>query len=149
MSRTIPVSRIMRRDFVSLNLDDTLDFAGDVMNLGRIRHLPVLEAGKLVGVVSQRDLLAGSLSKLLEGDAALQRTFLRTVEVSRVMNAPPIAVSPETTTDEAARLMLRHRIGCLPVLNPDGTPVGLLTETDLLRVAYSPADAGSSEPAGE
>jgi len=138
MSRTIPVSRIMRREFVSLNLEDTLDFAGDVMNLGRIRHLPVLEDGKLVGVVSQRDLLAGSLSRLLEADAGRQRTFQRTVEVNQVMNAPPITVAPETTTDEAARLMLRHRIGCLPVLDPEGTPVGLLTETDLLRVAYAP-----------
>jgi CBS domain-containing protein len=128
----------MRRDFVSLSLDDTLDFAGDVMNLGRIRHLPVLEGGKLVGVVSQRDLLAGSLSRLLEADAGRQRTFQRTVEVNQVMNAPPITVAPETTADEAARLMLRHRIGCLPVLDPEGIPVGLLTETDLLRVAYAP-----------
>lgn len=149
MAQSIPVSRIMRREFVSLNRGDTLDFAGDVMNLGRIRHLPVLDEGRLVGVVSQRDLLASSLSKLLEGDAARQRSFLRTVEVTQVMNAPPIAVSPETTTEEAARLMLRHRIGCLPVLEPDGTPIGLLTETDLLRVAYPPPDADSSETAGE
>jgi CBS domain-containing protein len=130
----------MRREFVSLNRGDTLDFAGDVMSLGQIRHLPVLDEGRLVGVVSQRDLLASSLSRLLEDDAGRQRRFLRTVRVTEVMNCEPITVSPETTTEEAARLMLRHRIGCLPVLDPTGTPVGLLTETDLLRVAYSPED---------
>jgi len=140
MSRANPVSEIMRREFVSLDREDTLDFAGDVMSLGQIRHLPVLDEGRLVGVVSQRDLLANSLSKLLENDAGRQRRFLRTARVTEVMNCEPITVSPETPTEEAARLMLRHRIGCLPVLDPTGTPVGLLTETDLLRAAYSPED---------
>ena len=140
MSRANPVSEIMRREFVSLDREDTLDFAGDVMSLGQIRHLPVLDEGRLVGVVSQRDLLANSLSKLLENDAGRQRRFLRTARVTEVMNCEPITVSPETPTEEAARLMLRHRIGCLPVLDSTGTPVGLLTETDLLRAAYSPED---------
>ena len=140
MTRGIPVSRIMRREFVSLQRDDTLDFADDVMNLGRIRHLPVLEDGRLVGVVSQRDLLASSLTRLLETDRALQRSFLGSIEVSQVMTGPPVTVAPDSTTEEAARLMLRHRIGCLPVLAPDGAPIGLLTETDLLRVAYGDAE---------
>jgi CBS domain-containing protein len=140
MTLQLPVSRIMRREFVSLNRGDTLDFATDVMNLGRIRHLPVLEGGRLVGVVSQRDLLAVSLSRLLEADAGRRRTHLSTVEVTQVMTSSPITVSPDTTAEEAARVMLRHRIGCLPVLDAEDRPIGILTETDLLRVAYTPAE---------
>jgi CBS domain-containing protein len=140
MTLQLPVSRIMRREFVSLNRGDTLDFATDVMNLGRIRHLPVLDGGRLVGVVSQRDLLAVSLSRLLEADAGRRRTHLSTVEVTQVMTSSPITVSPDTTAEEAARVMLRHRIGCLPVLDAEDRPIGILTETDLLRVAYTPAE---------
>jgi len=142
MTQADLVSSIMRREFVSLDLGDTLDFAGDVMSLGQIRHLPVLENGRLVGIVSQRDLLANSLSKLLESDAGQQRRFLRNVRVTDVMNASPITVGPDTPTREAARLMLRHRVGCLPVVGADGMPVGLLSETDLLRVAYSDSADG-------
>lgn len=144
MSLDIPVSRIMRRDFVSLDLKDRLDFADDVMSLGRIRHLPVLQNGRLIGIVSQRDLLASSLSSVLEVDPKHRRSFLRAVDVQEVMTHPVITVAEDTPASEAARLMLRHRIGCIPVVDADGAPLGLLTETDLLRAAY-PAETGEGE----
>jgi CBS domain-containing protein len=136
MGRPRFVSEIMRTDFASLELGDPLDFVEDVMNLGRIRHLPVLQGGKLVGVVSQRDLLAHSLTKALDFEAAHRRAFLRSVDVAEAMTRDVIAVAPDTPIEEAARLLLRHRIGCLPVVERDGAPVGLVTETDLIRAAY-------------
>ena len=147
MSLDVPVSRIMRRDFVSLELKDRLDFADDVMSLGRIRHLPVLDNGRLVGIVSQRDLLASSLSSVLEVDPKHRRSFLRAIDVREVMTHPVITVGEETRASEAARLMLRHRIGCVPVVDADGAPLGLLTETDLLRAAYPPSPGGDETPA--
>jgi len=114
-----------------------LDLVDDVMNLGRIRHMPVLEGGRLVGVVSQRDLLAASLSKVMDVDAGERRTFMRSIEVGVVMTRDPLTVAPETTLREAGRLVLKHRIGCLPVVDPEGRMQGLLTETDLLRGAYA------------
>lgn len=60
-----PVSSVMAPDFASVSSADRLDFVEDVMQLGRIRHMPVIDDGKLVGVVSQRDLLAASLSRAL------------------------------------------------------------------------------------
>lgn len=131
-----PVSKVMARDFVSVKPSDRLDFVDDVMQLGRIRHMPVLEEGKIVGVVSQRDLLAASLSKALDFDPEHRRSFMRSVEVGEVMARNPITVGPETTLREAARIVLRHKIGCLPVVDPKGTTVGLVTETDLLRGVY-------------
>ena len=132
-----PVERIMQRDFASVRSDERLDFVDDVMALGRVRHMPVVDDGKLVGVVTQRDLLAASLSRVLDFDRQERRTFLRSVDVKEVMAGRPITVAPNATLAEAAALLLRHKIGCLPVVGPGGEALGLVTETDLLRAAYA------------
>ena len=131
------VERIMQREFATVRSDERMDFVEDVMALGRVRHMPVVDDGKLVGVVSQRDLLAASLSRVLAFDPQERRTFLRSVDVKEVMAPRPITVSPATSLGAAAALMLRHKIGCLPVVGPGGEAVGLVTETDLLRAAYA------------
>jgi CBS domain-containing protein len=136
MSKPRTVAEIMRTDFVSLQEGDRLDFAEDVMRLGRIRHLPVLKDGRLAGIVSQRDLLAHSLSRTLDFDPQDRRSFLKSVDVSEAMTKDVVTVEETTGLEEAARLMIRHQIGCLPVVGADRVPIGLLTETDLLRAAY-------------
>jgi CBS domain-containing protein len=136
MSKPRSVVDIMRKDFVSLQEGDRLDFAEDVMRLGRIRHLPVLQQGRLAGIVSQRDLLAHSLSRTLDFDPQDRRSFLKSVDVSEAMTRDVVTIDPGTSLEEAARLLIRHQIGCLPVVGSDGVPVGLVTETDLLRAAY-------------
>ena len=127
------VSTFMQTEFVTLQPTDRLDVADDVMKLGQIRHMPVVEANRVVGVVSQRDLLAASLSRAMEIDPKDHRSFLRSVEISEVMSDRVITIEPTSTVGEAARLMIRHKIGCLPVVDSLGSPVGLITETDLLR----------------
>jgi len=131
------VEHIMQRQVASVRSEERLDFVDDVLSLGRVRHLPVIDDGKLVGVVTQRDLLAASLSRALEFDAQERRTFLRSVDVREVMSPRPITVAPSATLREAAALLLRHKIGCLPVVGPGGEALGLVTETDLLRAAYA------------
>lgn len=126
----------MQREVANVRSDERLDFVDDVMALGRVRHLPVIDDGQLVGVVTQRDLLAAALSRALDFDAQERRTFLRSVEVREVMSPRPITVVPSTTLHDAAALLLRHKIGCLPVVGPRGEALGLVTETDLLRAAY-------------
>ena len=127
------VNTFMQTEFVTLQPSDRLDFADDVMKLGQIRHMPVVEGNRVVGVVSQRDLLAASLSRAMEIDPKDHRTFLRLVEISEVMSDRVITIEPTRTVGEAAALMIRHKIGCLPVVDSLGSPVGLITETDLLR----------------
>ena len=141
-----PVSEIMRTQFVTLKTEDRLDLADDVMKLGRIRHMPVLEGERLVGVVSQRDLLAASLSRALDFEASHRRSFLKSVAVEEVMARDVVTTAPDTPIAEAALLMIRRKIGCLPVVNPQGAPVGLVTETDLLRSAYG-VGGESDDPA--
>ena len=139
-----PVSSVMRREFASLRAGDRLDLADQVMKLGRVRHLPVLDAdGKLVGLVSNRDLLEASLTSVLAFAPEQRRGFLRSVEVSEVMSREVETVGPDTPLGVAANRMIRHKIGCLPVVSDDGSMLGLVTETDLLIAAYLPEPGGA------
>jgi CBS domain-containing protein len=128
----------MQREVVTLQEGDRLDLADDIMSLGRIRHLPVLEGEQLVGMLSNRDLLAASLSKALEFEAKHRRTFMRSVEVKEVMTQDVDTVRPDDRADDAGRRMLRRKIGCLLVVDAQGAFLGLLTETDLLKAALGP-----------
>jgi CBS domain-containing protein len=140
-----PVAQIMRADFASLRPEDRLDLADQVMKLGRVRHLPVLDAeGRLVGIVSNRDLLEASLTSMLSFEPGQRRGFLHSVGVAEVMNAAVETVAPETSLGVAAGSMIRNKIGCLPVVRDDGIMIGLVTETDLLIAAYLPAGAGDA-----
>lgn len=134
-SLELRVSDLMTREVATLQQGDRLDLADDIMRLGRIRHLPVLEGDRLVGILSNRDLLAASLSKALDFEPKHRRSFLRSVEVKEVMSLDVESVRPDVTAREAGRRMLQRRIGCLPVVDAEGTFVGLLSETDVLRAA--------------
>jgi CBS domain-containing protein len=140
MGQPRTVQDVMRREFVSLNATDRLDLADDIMTLGRIRHMPVLEDGRLVGIVSQRDLLAHSLAKALDFEPHDRRAFLKSVDISEAMTRDVLTVEAATSLEEAARLLIRQRIGCLPVVDRAGAPIGIVTKTDLLRVAYLSGD---------
>jgi CBS domain-containing protein len=126
----------MQRDVATLRPDDHLDLADDVMRLGRIRHLPVLEKERVVGIVTQRDLLSVTLAAAFHVDPAQRRSLVRVVEARDVMTKDVVSVGTGTTLAQAAQVMLEHKIGCLPVLSGEGWLVGLVTESDLLRAAY-------------
>jgi CBS domain-containing protein len=130
------VKDIMTKEVSTLGRNDTLDIADDMMTLERIRHLPVLDEGRVVGVVSQRDLFRSALAAALGYGENAQKRLLRTIRVKEVMSEPPITVSPEATAKEAIRLMLERKIGCLPVVEGH-TLVGIVTETDILRYTVS------------
>ena len=130
-----PVSDVMQREVATLEESERLDLADDIMRLGRVRHMPVVDGNRIKGIVSQRDLFAASLSKTIDFEPTERRAFLHSIDVSEVMSRDVVSVSPDTTLREAARRMLRRGIGCLPVVEDD-TLIGLVTETDLLRVAF-------------
>jgi CBS domain-containing membrane protein len=126
------VKALMTTEVSTLGRNDTLDVADDLMTLERIRHLPVLDEGQVVGVVSQRDLFRSALAVALGYGENAQKKLLRTIRVKEVMHEPAITVSPDATAKEAIRLMLAHKIGCLPVV-AGHTLMGIVTETDILR----------------
>jgi len=126
------VRDLMQEKIVTIGASDRLSTVEDIMTLGRVRHMPVVQGGRLVGVVSERDLLRASLSNLTGFDSEERRAFLNGVEIARVMSAPPIVIDADASVEEAARMMAERRIGCLPVMERQDQ-VGLLTEADLLR----------------
>ena len=126
------VADLMSSEPTTLGCNDELELADDIMKLGRIRHLPVVnEDGSVAGVVSQRDLYHSALIRALgHGTHAVGKT-LQSLLVKEVMHDSPITVSPETSIVEAARLMSTQKIGCLLVVE-NGLLVGILTEGDFV-----------------
>ena len=95
-----------------------------------IRHLPVVEDGRLVGVVSDRDLR--------EDPTAVPRDDAAERELEAVMSSPAHVVDVDAAIGDAARLMLSRRISALPVVDGDGAVVGLVTTTDCLLASLAP-----------
>jgi CBS domain-containing protein len=126
------VRDLMTRKVTTLDRNDTLDMVDDVMELGRVRHIAVVEERKLVGVVSQRDLFRSALAFALGYGSKARRTLLRTVHVKEVMSEPVITIEPDARVSDAAALMLKKKVGCLPVMD-DGKMVGILSESDVLK----------------
>ena len=117
---------------VTLGPDDTLELASNVISLGRIRHIPVVEDGRLVGLVSERDLLGTATGRLFGLKQKSKSALLKTVPVKDVMKKRVVTVAADTPIKDAARLMADKKIGCVPVVD-DRTLVGLVTTTNILR----------------
>jgi CBS domain-containing protein len=128
----LTVRDIMARDPTTLGRNDTLDLAEDIMNLGRIRHMPVIDEGNIVGIVSQRDLFRSALVTALGFGRKTHRAVIKTIKIKEIMTEHVITISPDASVKKAARMMIDQKIGCLPVVD-GGKLVGLLTETDILR----------------
>ncbi|HUG38835.1 MAG TPA: CBS and ACT domain-containing protein [Longimicrobiales bacterium] len=112
----------MTRDVVTVEPATPLQDALTRARSHGIRHLPVLDGGRLAGVVTDKDLRLALRTEGTPADAA----------VRDVMTVPAITTSPDTPVESAAQLLIRHHIGCLPVVEDDAL-VGILTESDLLR----------------
>ena len=135
MSQQPKVRDAMTPEVTTLERNDELTLADDIMRLGRIRHLPVIdkETGDLAGVLSGRDLYQSALLRALGYGSAGHRRVLKTLKVKEVMTTDPKTTSPDAPLAEAAQEMLRHKLGCLPVVQ-DGKLVGILTESDFVRL---------------
>jgi CBS domain-containing protein len=127
------VRDIMTPEVTTLGRNESLQFVKDIMTLGRVRHFPVVDEGKVVGIVSQRDLYKASLGSVMKYGEKAQRSFLEGIAVKEVMCEPVITIAPHASAKEAARLMMEKKIGCLPVLEGH-TLVGIVTETDMLKL---------------
>jgi CBS domain-containing membrane protein len=123
---------IMMGSPVTLTPDDTLDLANDVISLGRIRHIPVMDGGKLVGLLSERDLIGAAANRIFGLKQKSRSALLKAELIKNVMKKRVVTVAPETPIKELARLMAEKKIGCVPVVD-NGTLVGLVTTTNVLR----------------
>ena len=130
------VRKIMMGSPVTLTPDDTLDLANNVISLGRIRHIPVVEKGKLVGLLSERDLIGAAANRIFGLNQKSRSALLKTELVKNIMKKRLVTVTPDTPIKDAARLMADKKIGCVPVISA-GALVGLVTTTNVLRYLES------------
>lgn len=127
------VQHWMTRDPITIEAETPFLEARLILRERHIRHLPVVDRGKLVGVVTDRDLKEAAPSGATTLDVYEMNYLLLKMKVRDLIKRLPITVRPATSVEEAARLMHDHKIGCLPVVDDAGMLVGLITETDLLR----------------
>lgn len=123
-------SKRMTRNPVSASPDLPLAEALRLAREHRIRHLPVVSGGEVVGIVSDRDLrlaLPSPLAPSGDDTAAVERT-----PIERVMTREVVTIGPYDSVEDAAKLMHRHRIGALPVVDAHGALLGMLSESDVL-----------------
>lgn len=112
----------------------SLDVAWKLMQEHRFRHLPIVQGGVLLGIVSDRDVLVRAR---LEGD----QVIVPKQEVVHAMTPSPVVCEPSTSVSEIVRVMTERKIDALPVVNERERLVGLVTSTDLLLLLVEPDTA--------
>lgn len=137
MSSEIPkvVGEIMTREVITLFEEDNLDRIEEGMARYRFRHLPVVDEGRLVGLLTHRDLLRLQASILEPGAAQKTHALGTSVFVRNVMQRNVLTVTAETPLVEAGKLLVDNKLGCLPVVDADQTLVGIVTEADFVKLA--------------
>jgi len=134
------VADLMTPRPVTLRENETLGAARERMERMRIRHLPIVDRdGVFLGLLTHRDLLAFTISKLAGIDDAAQAEIDAGIVVSEVMRRDVAVASPGVGVRQAAQIMLDNKFGCLPVLEDDKV-VGILTEADFLKLAIGLMD---------
>jgi len=127
------VRDVMQSKVITIGPETTLPQAIRLAAERRVRHLPVVDGGELVGIVSDRDLKLAMASPATSLEAHELSYLLNRLAVSELMTTAVITVNPMLLVEDAARLMLQERISALPVMD-GGRIVGIITETDLLAL---------------
>ncbi|MBV1870346.1 MAG: CBS domain-containing protein [Gammaproteobacteria bacterium] len=127
------VEIIMSRQPVSVALDTSLKKVREIFDKAQFHHLLVVESGKLFGVVSDRDLLKAISPNL--GTVSETQRDLATLNkrVHQILTRKPITLSPESDVYEAIHIFNNHNISCIPIVDDENKPLGLLSWRDILR----------------
>jgi acetoin utilization protein AcuB len=127
------VGERMSRPVIAVSPEESINEVLAMFRSEHIRRAPVMKDGKLVGIVSERDLLNASASSATTLSVWELNYLISKVKVKDVMTRKVITVDKDTPIEEAARIMADKKIGGLPVMS-SGTVVGMITETDLFKI---------------
>ncbi|WP_243544405.1 CBS and ACT domain-containing protein [Pseudodesulfovibrio tunisiensis] len=124
----------MTRNVISLGVNSSILDAAEILREKNIRQFPVIDSeGRLVGIVSDRDVRDAMPSKFVPGDGAVDlKSGLYTLTAGDVMTLDPIVVASDTAMDLVAELIVKHKIGGIPVVD-GGTLSGIITQADVMR----------------
>lgn len=136
------VRDVMQSKLVTVSPKTTLPQAMRLAAERRVRHLPVVEDGELVGIVSDRDLKQSMASPATSLEVHELNYLLNRLAVAEIMTKAVITIGPRSPVEEAARLMLQEKISALPVID-GGQLVGIITETDVLDLLVRALGAGT------
>jgi acetoin utilization protein AcuB len=127
------VQSIMTRKVVTVELDDTLQTVKEIFDQLRFHHLLVVEEGRLFGVLSDRDLLEALSPNLGTSTESFKDRATLNKRVHQIMSRDPISLTPEASVLEAVKTFNTHRISCIPIVDADDRPVGVISWRDILR----------------
>lgn len=133
MKIDVPVTEIMTRNILRLSLKDDLSTAESLMKKNHIRHLPVVENERIVGMVSLNDLLRISFADAVDAEGEeVETSVYNMFTIEQVMTKKVEWISSKATVEEAARLFLEYEFHALPVVDDDCL-TGIVTTTDVIR----------------
>lgn len=130
---TMLIKDWMTREPITINDDTSMIKAIHIMKQQRFRRLPVLHQGRLVGVITDRDLKEASPSKATTLDVHELYYLLGELQVKEIMTRNPVTVDMNDTVEHAAQVMLEQTISGMPVLDAHGELVGIITQSDIFR----------------
>lgn len=136
------VRDVMQSRLVTVGPKTTLPQAMRLAAERRIRHLPVVDEGELVGIVSDRDLKQAMASPATSLEVHELNYLLNRLAVAEIMTGTVVTIGPTAPVEDAARLMLQEKISALPVMEA-GQLVGIVTETDVLALFVRAMGAGT------
>ncbi len=144
MSDVPTIETIMTRHVVTVNMDDTVGHVRELFKSVRFHHLVVMEQGRAVGVLSDRDLLKNISPFVGKVTERSQDRFTLDRHVHQIMSRRLVSCGPSATVAEAARLMLDHRVSSLPVLDDKGHCLGIVSLRDVVGWALVQCAGGSN-----
>lgn len=127
------VKNWMSKNVIAVDVNDSMQLAIYTLQDNKIKLLPVTSRKKLVGIVSDRDLKKASPSDATTLDMHELLYLISRIKISDLMIKNPITVPPDYTIEEAAQLLLEHKISGLPVLDSKGNLLGIITKSDIFR----------------
>ena len=128
------VGNWMTKDVISVDVNDSMQDAARLIRKHKIKRLPVMEKGKLVGIVTDRDLKTASASEVTTLEIHELLFLLSEIKISDIMTKDPITIPLDYTIDEAAQILLEHKLSGAPVVDDEGQVAGVITQTDIFRV---------------
>lgn len=131
------VRDIMTSNVVTLFEEDNLAGIESMMERFRFRHLPVVDEGKLVGLVTHRNVLRAAASSFEVGAAMKTQRMFESLFVRDVMERGIVTVNPDTPILDAGRLLWNNKMSCLPVVDDAGKLVGIVTEADFVKLSLA------------
>jgi acetoin utilization protein AcuB len=128
------VGNWMTKDVISVDVNDSMQDAARLIRGHKIRRLPVMEKGRLVGIVTDRDLKRASASDVTTLEIHELLFLISEIKISDIMTKDPITIPLDYTIDEAAQILLEHKLSGAPVVDDEGQVAGVITQTDIFRV---------------